>query len=142
MPACITILLIHYIFISKQKTEWAFILVASVLGIIVDTLFLNLDITRFEQHEGCFIPLWLVLLWPVFSTMFYHCLSVFRQHYFLAAILGGTLEPLSYWYVSTLGIVFFPIGFEYAMVLYCVVWSFMMPLLFYISNRVQFLFLD
>lgn len=81
----VAIVATHLMFISAfPQREFRFILMATVLGSVLDVLHQNLGILRFPGYEGAFdsgmIPVWLVMLWAVFATAVNHCLYWMRHY--------------------------------------------------------------
>lgn len=122
--AGLAIVAAHLVFISGfAQREFRFILMATVLGSVLDVFHQNLGVLSFPGYEGAFasgmIPAWLVMLWAVFATAINHCLYWMR-HYrvvlfgmppfagalaYAAAEQAGTIEiGYGLWGVVAIGI--------------------------------------
>ena len=51
-----------------------------------------------------YLPIWFLVLWPSFTTLFVDTLVFLKNHTFIAFILGSTIPPLTYYSGIPLGI--------------------------------------
>lgn len=72
---------------------------AVVLGLVVDTLWLQGGLLRFAAAVPSpeWAPLWILALWAAFALTLNHCLSGLQGRPFLAGALGLVGAPLAYW---------------------------------------------
>lgn len=89
------LLLAHFVWFSRNWSEWRVIFLVCAFGITVDSACQALGLIEFYGH-GWPIPLWLGLLWLAFATTLNHCFSRLNNHIYAAAALGGIGGPLSY----------------------------------------------
>ena len=99
------------------------VLLILLAGIGIDTLLLRLNVIQFSS--GALLPVWFVLLWAVFALAAVEFMAKVLTKPWLAAILGGSGGPLSYWGGAALsgGALQFPLQLYSALVL-VVVWAF------------------
>ncbi|WP_215397265.1 DUF2878 domain-containing protein [Rheinheimera oceanensis] len=98
------------------------VLLILLAGIGIDTLLLRLSVIQFSGDA--LLPLWFVLLWAVFALAAVEFMAKVLTKPWLAAILGASGGPLSYWGGAALsgGVLQFPLQFYSALVL-IVVWA-------------------
>jgi len=98
------------------------VLLILLAGIGIDTLLLRLNVIQFSS--GALLPVWFVLLWAVFALAAVEFMAKVLTKPWLAAILGGSGGPLSYWGGAALsgGALQFPLQLYSALVL-IVVWA-------------------
>lgn len=91
-------------------------------GIGIDTLLLQLNVIQFSGST--LLPFWFVLLWAVFALAAVEFMAKVLTKPWLAAILGASGGPLSYWGGAALsgGALQFPLQLYSAAVL-IVVWA-------------------
>jgi hypothetical protein len=71
---------------------------AAVLGFLIDTLWVRLDLMRFTTPLpwSGLAPVWIVALWMGFALTLNHSLAGLKRHLWLAAALGVVGGPLAY----------------------------------------------
>ena len=82
----------------RQASDFILIPVAIVIGLIIDTLLLQLKLFKFTYpfpFEGI-SPLWIILLWVGFAMTINHSLKWLNLHPLLPALVGAIFAPLSY----------------------------------------------
>lgn len=81
------------------RADALLMLVAAGVGIVIDTLWIQLDLMRFTTPlpwSGV-APIWIVSLWMGFALTLNHSLASLKRHLGLAAALGILGGPLAYW---------------------------------------------
>lgn len=98
------------------------VLITLSAGVVVDTLLVQLNVLQFSG--GNLLPLWFVLLWAVFALAAVEFMAKVLTKPWLAALLGASGGPLSYWGGAALsgGAMQFPLPLYSAAVL-IVVWA-------------------
>jgi hypothetical protein len=98
------------------------VLLILLSGIGIDTLLLRLNVIQFSGDA--LLPLWFVLLWAAFALAAVEFMAKVLTKPWLAAILGASGGPLSYWGGAALsgGALQFPLQLYSAVVL-IVVWA-------------------
>jgi hypothetical protein len=104
------------------KSERKAVLLIAITGVVLDTLLLSLDVIEFDSTA--WLPMWFILLWVVFSLASVEFMTKVLTKPWLAAILGASGGPLSYWAGATLsdGALQFPLGM-YSIVALVPVWA-------------------
>ncbi len=99
------------------KAERTAVLVILLAGIALDALLVWLNILHFAGSS--LLPVWFVLLWAVFALAAVEFMAKVLTRPWLAALLGGSGGPLSYWGGAALsgGALAFPLQLYSAIVL-------------------------
>ncbi|MGM0434146.1 MAG: DUF2878 domain-containing protein [Pseudomonadota bacterium] len=131
----------HLMFISAfPQREFRFILMATVLGSVLDVLHQNLGILSFPGHEGAYssgmIPAWLVMLWAIFATAVNHCLYWMRQHRLVLFGLPPFAGALAYAAAEQVGTIEIGYGL-WGIVAIGVGWGLIYPVLVRISQWLE-----
>ena len=80
----------------RQSREWTLVLLFASVGVAMDLGWQALGVLRFDQQIALGIPLWLVVLWLLFSGTLFRSLAFLQQRLLLASVLGAASGPLSY----------------------------------------------
>ena len=130
-------LVLHFILIKNKLKEFKFIMICTILGFIIETSFLKLDIIEYRgilTDRFDIAPLWIVLLWSGLASTFFHSFKWILGNYKLGIPLGAIFTPLAYLY----GVKFDIISFSYPLVesylILSIVWGFAFFLLIYIAD--------
>ncbi|WP_445766334.1 DUF2878 domain-containing protein [Rheinheimera sp.] len=93
-----------------------------IAGVAIDSLLVQVNVLQFSS--GNLLPLWFVLLWAVFALAAVEFMAKVLTKPWLAAILGASGGPLSYWGGAALsgGAMQFPLQLWSAVIL-VVVWA-------------------
>ena len=93
-----------------------------IAGVVIDSLLVQVNVLQFSS--GNLLPLWFVLLWAVFALAAVEFMAKVLTKPWLAAILGASGGPLSYWGGAALsgGAMQFPLQLWSAVIL-VVVWA-------------------
>ena len=108
---------------SKQKSIQVSLLIA-VPGYFFDSLMVYFQIYNFETTvQFGTLPLWMIVLWLSFSTLFDEILTFFKKYKILGITLSGFLGPFTYYLGEPIGVIDiynFPI-FIISMILFWVI---------------------
>lgn len=74
-----------------------FLALISLIGVGFDSLAYNFNLVSFHNHSSAFLPIWLLSMWFLFSTVVPLSHDLFKSKLWLAAILGAIFGPLSYY---------------------------------------------
>lgn len=86
---------IHHIIDFYQD---AVVIIATTLtGPFLEAIFLSLGLFQYTHNDSITPPIWIVILYPLFSLLFNHSLYFVLQNRLLAMGLGFLLAPLSYY---------------------------------------------
>ena len=101
------IFLIIYLFFNQNKKKFVKIsLSISIPGYIFDTLLVYFQVYDFETIAKLgTLPLWMIVLWLSFSTLFDEILTFFKSYKILGIILSGMLGPLTYYLGEPIGVI-------------------------------------
>lgn len=94
IPISLLLLVAHFRFIAKLPGELLLVVTVTVIGILVDSVLLKLDVFIFTNNSH--IPLWLMMLWACFSATLCHSLRFLTGSKLLQLVAGGVFAPLSY----------------------------------------------
>ena len=101
------IFLLTYFYFNHNKQKFIKIsLLISVPGYFFDTLLVYFQIYDFETiAKFGTLPLWMIVLWFSFSTLFDEILTFFKSYKILGIILSGVLGPLTYYLGEPIGLI-------------------------------------
>ena len=88
----------HFATTPRVNGDLRLMLVAIVLGTMADSLMAasGLAVYAAPVPSAQLAPVWIIALWAGFALTLNHSLSWMTRRPLLAAVLGGTLGPLSY----------------------------------------------
>ena len=98
--------LLSYFYFNHNKQRFIKIsLFISVPGYFFDTLLVYFQIYEFNSiFIFGTLPLWMIVLWLSFSTLFDEILVFFKNYKVLGIILSGILGPLTYYLGEPIGV--------------------------------------
>lgn len=104
------------------KVARAAVLLIMLTGVVVDTILLQLAIIQFTVSS--WIPFWFIVLWAVFALAAVEFMAKVLVRPWLAAVLGASGGPLSYWMGAALSnnALQFPLGI-YSVIALIPVWA-------------------
>jgi hypothetical protein len=91
----LSLLVVHALAVVDDRREWQLMLLIVLTGCLIDAVLGRVGILIYP--EQALLPLWLVLLWVLFSTLIRHSLSWLQSRLLLAAALAAISAPASYW---------------------------------------------
>lgn len=96
MQALVPVLLYWlYGFWRLSKAQRVAVLLISLLGVLLDSLLTAFDVLSFSSSSQ--LPLWFVMLWALFALAAVEFMASVLTRPWLAALLGASGGPLSYW---------------------------------------------
>ena len=102
----IVFLLSFFLYTEKKLQSFKIILIFSFLGYSFDSLLSLSELYNFNSKNNfLFLPIWLMVLWPSFCTLFIECFSFLKKKYFFSILLGGIFGPISYYAGLSLNLV-------------------------------------
>jgi len=130
-------LIIHFYKVTNHKKEDMFLFICFILGLIIESVLLNLNIII---HKGFLTqyhvaPLWSVSLWVCFGATIYHSFKWMSKQYIASSILGAMSAPIVYFSFKSIGVVEFGMSNFITAVSVSVVWCLFIPLFIIISDR-------
>ena len=94
----IAYLIIFFIFIKNKMQSFKICSFISIIGYFFDTTLAYFDLYIFKSSILFgFLPLWFLILWPCFATLFVSTFYFLKNKIFLSFFLGATLGPLTYY---------------------------------------------
>ncbi len=132
----LAVVAIHLHF-TRQMQEAYLVLIAGVLGLVVDTILITGGWMMFRAGVVLdpFPPYWMVALWLLFATTLNHSLAWLKSRRLMAAFLGFIGGPLAYYAGAKLGAA--EISFPESLLAIGTAWAIAMPLLASIADRLQ-----
>lgn len=128
--------LAHLYLVSDRRIELQFILSVMLIGVVVDTLLVQLGVFVFPTTPG-FIPLWLVVLWSAFPTTLRHSLSWLYRNNLLAAAFGAVGGTISYLAGYRFGAVELPLGVWATVGVLAPLWAILLVAFGYLSRALD-----
>lgn len=134
----VLVIALHLALSRRTDLELRLLGVCFVLGLILESLVLNLGLIRFEEPSPLpfLAPLWIAAMWPVFGTTLNRSLSFLQGRAWLSILLGAVGGPLAYYAGARLGAVTLtpPLG---ALLTYAVGWAVLVPLLVHFAKQLD-----
>jgi hypothetical protein len=125
-------LLAHIALQRQRLKELRIVLACGAAGWLVDAM-LSASGWLILPNSSWVLPFWLFVLWSCFAATLNHSLQFLQNKPGLAALLGATGGPLSYFAGMELGRLAFPSTLPGLMVL-AAVWAVLMPALLYLAR--------
>lgn len=117
----VSLTVFHLIKHRQQGIELKLVLAVSVYGITIDSILLYLGVYDFHASNH-YIPLWLVLLWPIFAGTLRFSLRPIFGYPALYLPIGGLFGCVSYLAAMRLGAVSFPLGLPVTAAILIPIW--------------------
>ena len=92
---------------SKNKKRFFYIVfIISIVGYLFDSILVIFKIYNFNTslYVGV-LPIWMLILWPSFATLFDEILVFLSKYKAMALLLSGSLGPLTYYSGDPLGLI-------------------------------------
>ena len=92
---------------TDKKKYFFYIISISVIGYLFDTVLVGLKIYSFNSSLNFgLLPIWMLVLWPSFASLFDEVYVFLSNYKFIAVILSAVLGPLTYYSGSPLGLIY------------------------------------
>lgn len=127
---------LHLYFCKNRLAEFKLIMSVTIIGILVDSILLSLDILLF--NERLFIPLWLIMLWAAFAATIAHSLNILAYSKTVQFTIGYIFPPLSYLGGASFSAVEFGHNMLVTYFILASIWGGLMVLFFYLKERFYF----
>lgn len=117
------------------KNLYFMIVLLTVVGSIIDTIYLHADLINFESNPFApyFSPPWMIAIWISFAMIYYALLKSLYHRYFLLGGLSLVGFTLAYYVGAEIGAASFPYG-NLSSVLVGVTWSVALPVCMILYN--------
>lgn len=130
-------LAIHF-YINKKsiQIDLPLVVITASIGYLLDSILVLLGTISFPEQAQLGYPstLWMIALWVNLAITIRHSLDWLNNRYVLILIFGGTGGVLAYWAGVKIGALLIP-DLTLGLIVVFSVWSFAMPLLYFISNK-------
>lgn len=132
---CSLLVGLHFFFSKAPLLDFKLILIALVLGIVVDSSLQYFSVIRFYGWAlGPLSPFWLWMVWVMFAlTLNYSLAFLQNRHLLLPAVVGLVFGPISYIAGTKLGAASIDNDFISIAIL-GIVWMLTLPALVFISQ--------
>jgi hypothetical protein len=91
-------LIFFLVFQNERLNSLKIILVFSFFGYLFDSILSISNLYKIQsEHEFLFLPIWFLILWPCFSSLFVNVLIFLKGRVLLSIFLGAIAGPLSYY---------------------------------------------
>lgn len=122
---------VHLLLASSRKSEAQLILVACLLGVIIDSTqqALGFFIFKTEPEWPLWLPFWVFVIWAQFATLFHYALYWLQGRYLLAATFGLFGGPLAYGAGIRMGAASFGQNPIATIIVLALVWAMVTPVL-------------
>ena len=134
-------LLIAWLVYSPLRKTDCKIMIAVMLGTLVDSLLMLTGVFGFERGawlsgdaSHLIIPIWLACLWAALGGSLQHSLSAFADKPWLAMIGGAAFAPLSYFAGQKFGAVTFGYSPLLTFIILAIVWGVVFPACFLLAK--------
>tara|TARA_Y100001970_G_scaffold164586_1_gene201120 strand:- start:17776 stop:18297 length:522 start_codon:yes stop_codon:yes gene_type:complete len=102
----IIFLLLYFIYSDNKKRYFNILLLISIPGYFFDTVLIYLNVYEFKTSFSLgYLPIWMVILWLSFATLFDKVFVFLSRYKLIAIILSAILGPLTYYSGSPLGLI-------------------------------------
>ena len=128
--------LLSYFYFNHNKQRFIKIsLFISVPGYFFDTLLVYFQIYEFNSiFIFGTLPLWMIVLWLSFSTLFDEILVFFKNYKVLGIILSGILGPLTYYLGEPIGVLNI---YDYQTFIITMIIFWMMLMIYYLNYVIK-----
>lgn len=130
---------IHLLLAAARNAEIKLMICACLIGVLIDSSQQALGVFSFKTDPAwpLWLPLWILVIWTQFATMFRFALYWLSERYLLAALFGLFGGPLAYWGGVRLGAAQFGDNLIFSVITLALVWALVTPLLFWVSARLD-----
>lgn len=120
----------HLALARRRAHEAGTLLAAACCGVIGDGLLCRLDWVRYAAHDAAWVPpVWIVMLWIQFATLFRFTLAWLKGRTALAFVLGLVGGPIAFLAGERFGAASLDHGRLRALIALAAIWATAVPLL-------------
>ena len=99
-------LLIGFLFANNKKRFILILLLISIPGYFFDSILVYFKVYNFNSsHYFGLLPIWMLVLWPSFASLFDEVFTFLYKYKLLAVFLGSILGTLTYYSGHPLGLI-------------------------------------
>lgn len=107
------------------------------LGLLLEMFFIQINLIQYVNNAKILPPIWIVLLYPLFSLLVNHSLKIIKKNYLTSFLFGFLGAPLSYVAGISLGGLAFPYPFFQTWIMLGICWGLFLCLITKIANIVE-----
>lgn len=107
------------------------------LGALLEMFFIQTNLIHYANTTKMLPPIWIVLLYPLFSLLLNHSLKIIKKNYLVSFLFGFLGAPLSYIAGISLGGLTFPYPLFQTWIMIGICWGLFLCLLAKIANVVE-----
>lgn len=107
------------------------------LGFFLEIFFIQTNLIDYVDGDKMFPPIWIILLYPLFSLLLNHSLEMVKKNYLASFLFGFVGAPLSYIAGVSLGGLTFPYPLLQTWIIIGICWGLFLCLLAKIANIVE-----
>lgn len=133
VPIALLMLLAHLKWCITNKSELKLILIITLIGVCIDSLFQLTNVFIFASDTH--IPLWLIFVWSGFATTLNHSLAFLANHKSLQILAGLVVAPLSYRSGEVFGAVEFGASYLTTHLILGITWALLFLLFFLLKSH-------
>jgi len=134
------VVLFHLWYIQDTRREALFILIISIIGTIIDSLYMNTGLMRFNALYSDFpwiAPLWITSLYTLFAAAFTQSFGWLKERRWTMIFFGAIGGPLSYLAAIKVGAGEFLVPIWVGVIILGAVWSMIFPICFLLFKRLK-----
>lgn len=127
------VVILHLLFTKDARREALFIVIISLAGTLIDTLYMNTGLMRFNSLYPNFpyiAPLWITSLYSLFAAGFTQSFGWLKERWWTMIVFGAIGGPLSYLAAMKVGAGEFLVPVWVGMIILGIVWSTIFPICF------------
>lgn len=107
------------------------------LGALLEIFFIKTNLIHYSKTATILPPIWIILLYPLFSLLLNHSLKIIKKNYIASFFLGCVGAPLSYITGNSIGGLTFPHPLIQTLIILGICWGLFLSLLIKISNIIE-----
>jgi hypothetical protein len=107
------------------------------LGAFLEIFFIQANLIHYANTSSMLPPIWIVLLYPLFSLLLNHSLKIIKKYYLASFLFGFLGAPLSYIAGISLGGLTFPYPLLQTWIMIGICWGLFLCLLIKIANIIE-----
>lgn len=137
----IAVLAVHIYLVKEKYKEVLLILAGGFIGFFVDSILIvgGVFSTSGEIGPDGLAPVWLVMLWMLFSATINHSLRWLGNNYLIAGLVGFIFAPFAYYFGSNFNVLTFSTDYSVSQVMIIIgsTWAFVTPLIVFTSKAIS-----
>ena len=120
---------------KKWQKELVFSFGLGILGWILDSCLIRMQLFSFPQSASEFAPFWMVALWWTFSLGLEDFYLILVRKPKLLFVLGAVLGPVSYYACEEFGLLFYKRPLWLYLGMHAMLWALLFPGIVWVKHR-------